>query len=313
MSSMKCLIVDSMHESLFNMLTDIGWAYDYEPKITRDEIRKKAAGYDGLIVRSKTTIDRDLLGDHPTIKVIGRAGAGIDNLDEGYLTEKGIHIVHAAEGNRDAVGEYAVGALLSLMRKIPKGDAEVRNLKWDREGNRGEEVMGKTVGLIGYGNMGQSFARRLAGFECKVLAYDKYKTNYSDRFARESSMEQVLAEADILSLHIPLTAETRGMVDEAYLNRFQKKIIFLNTSRGEIVPLAAIAAGLASGKIRGAVLDVLENEKLNTLTPPQAQSFNQLLTRTDVIFTPHIAGWTYESHVKINVALTNKIKALRLA
>jgi D-3-phosphoglycerate dehydrogenase len=310
---MKCLIIDSMHESLFNMLTDIGWTYDYEPNITRDEIRKKAVGYDGLIVRSKTTIDRDLLGNKPTVKVVARAGAGIDNLDEAYLSAAGVHIVHAAEGNRDAVGEYAIGALLSLMRKLPKGDAEVRNLKWDREGNRGEEVMGKTVGLIGYGNMGQSFARRLSGFECKVLAYDKYKTNYSDAFAAEAPIERLWAEADIVSLHIPLTTETRAMADESYLNRFHKRIIFLNTSRGEIVPLAAVVAGLTSGKIRGAVLDVLENEKLNTLTPAQAQSFNQLRTRTDVIFTPHIAGWTYESHVKINVALTNKMRALRLA
>lgn len=313
MSSPKCLIVDSMHESLFDMLTNIGWAYDYEPTITRDEIRKKAAGYDGLVVRSKTTIDRDLLGDKPTIKVIARAGAGIDNLDEAYLLQAGVHIVHAAEGNRDAVGEYAIGALLSLMRKLPKGDAEVRNLKWDREGNRGEEVMGKTVGLIGYGNMGRSFARRLSGFECKVLAYDKYKTNYSDAFAEEAPMERLWAEADILSLHIPLTVETRAMVDESYLNRFHKGIIFLNTSRGEIVPMAAVVSGFTLGKIRGAVLDVLENEKLPTLTPAQAQSFNQLRTRTDVIFTPHIAGWTYESHVKINVALTNKMKALKLA
>ena len=295
------------------MLTDIGWAYDYEPNITRDEIRKKAMGYDGLIVRSKTTVDRDLLGDKPAIKIIARAGAGIDNLDEAYLSQVGVDIAHAAEGNRDAVGEYAIGALLSLMRKLPKGDAEVRNLKWDREGNRGEEVMGKTVGLIGYGNMGRSFAQRLSGFECKVLAYDKYKTNYSDAFAQESAMERLFEEADILSLHIPLTGETKGMVDENYLNRFHKRIIFLNTSRGEIVPLAGVVAALNSGKIRGAVLDVLENEKLNTLTPTQAQSFNQLRTRTDVIFTPHIAGWTYESHVKINVALTNKMKALKLA
>lgn len=313
MSSPRCLIVDSMHESLFAMLRDIGWVYDYEPAITRDEIRKKIAGYDGLVVRSKTSIDRDLLGEHPTVKIIARAGAGIDNLDEAYLAEKHIHIVHAAEGNRDAVGEYAIGALLSLMRKLPKGDTEVRNLKWDREGNRGEELMGKTVGLIGYGNMGRSFARRLSGFECKVLAYDKYKTNFSDAFAREVLPETLFAEADILSLHIPLTAETRAMVDEAYLNRFQKRIILMNTSRGEIVPLAAVAAGLASGQVRGAVLDVLENEKLHTLTPAQAQSFDQLRTRTDVIFTPHIAGWTYESHVKINVALTDKMKVLKLA
>jgi len=312
MAAKRCLIIDSMHESLFSMLTEIGWEYDYEPSITRDEIRKRSTSYQGLIVRSKTIIDRDLLGENPSIKFIGRAGAGIDNLDETYLNEKGVHILHAAEGNRDAVGEYTIGALLSLMRNIPKSNMQVRNMQWDREGNRGEEVMGKTIGIIGYGNMGRSFARRLTGFQCNVLAYDKYKTNFSDQFAKEATMDQIRQEADILSLHIPLTEETRSMVDSNYLKLFSKRIILINTSRGEIVPFAAIVEGFSSDKIRGAVLDVLENEKLSTLTPAQAQYFKQLATRTDVIFAPHIAGWTFESHIKINVALTDKIKALSL-
>jgi D-3-phosphoglycerate dehydrogenase len=210
------------------------------------------------------------------------------------------------------VGEYAVGALLSLMRNIPRADKEVRSMTWEREGNRGEELMGKTIGLIGYGNMGQSFARRLKGFECKVLAYDKYKTNFSDSYATESSMDELQHDADILSLHIPLTSETRALVDQHYLNRFQKKIMLVNTSRGEIVPFESVVQGFARNKLRGAVLDVLENEKLSTLTESQLVAFNSLKVRTDVIFTPHIAGWTFESHIKINVALTKKIKALNL-
>lgn len=307
-----CLVIDPMHESLFAMMTAIGWQVDYKPTITRDEIKAIHQGYDGLIVRSKTTIDRDLLGPSPKIRLIGRAGAGLDNIDLDYMQEKGIHVLHASEGNRDAVGEYAVGALLSLLRNIPRANAQVRQQVWDREGNRGEEIMEKTVGIVGYGNMGQSFARRLSGFGCKVLAYDKYKTGFSDTFVREASMETLWAEADIVSLHIPLTAETRMMVDTPYLGRFKKPVVFVNTARGEIVSLVDLAAALEKGRVRGAVLDVLENEKLATLTLNQRQAFDFLAGRPDVILTPHIAGWTFESHVKINVALVEKIKALQL-
>lgn len=313
MAAPKCLVVDSMHESLFSMLTEIGWDIDYQPAITRDEIKLKHIGYDGLIVRSKTTIDRDLLGENPSIRFIGRAGAGIDNLDVDYLAEKGIHILHASEGNRDAVGEYTVGALLALMRNIPRADQQVRHQVWDREGNRGEEIMGKTVGIIGYGNMGQAFARRLAGFGCNVLAYDKYKTGFSDAVCREVTEQEIADQADILSLHIPLTRETKGMVSRAYIDRFKKKIIVVNAARGEIVSLADLVTSMETGKVRGAVLDVLENEKLSTLTPDQQRAFDTLTRKTNVIFTPHIAGWTYESHVKINVALVQKIAALKLA
>lgn len=308
----KCLVVDSMHESLFPMLKEIGWDFDYKPDITREQIRNSHIGYDAIIVRSKTTIDGDLLGDFPTVKVVGRAGAGLDNLDLDYLAVKGIQVIHASEGNRDAVGEYAVGGLLSLMRNIPKGNREVREMIWDREGNRGEEIMGKTVVIVGYGNMGRSFARRLSGFGCNVLAYDKYKTNYSDEFATAISYENLFEEADILSLHIPLTSETRRMVNREYLSRFRKNIIFVNTARGEIVSLADLNAAFNEGKVRGAVLDVLENEKLSTLSDEQRIALNSLQERSNVIFTPHIAGWTFESHVKINVALVSKLKALRL-
>jgi len=312
MTSPTCLIIDSMHESLFPMLTAIGWEAVSLPTITRDEIKTKHHGFDGLIVRSKTTIDRDLLGENPTIKFVARAGAGIDNLDVEYLHEKGIQILHASEGNRDAVGEYTVGALLSLMRNIPHADHQVREGIWEREGNRGEELMGKTVGIIGYGNMGNAFARRLAGFACNVLAYDKYKSGFSDAYCKEAGMEELFVETDILSLHIPLTNETRKLITLDYLKRFNKKIIVVNTARGEIVSLADMAQAVQQGQVRGAVLDVLENEKLKTFTVEQQQAFNILREKTNVIFTPHIAGWTFESHVKINVALTDKIKALEL-
>lgn len=306
----RCLVVDPMHESLFAMMTEIGWETVYEPGITRAEIAQRHRGFDGLIVRSKTTIDRALLGESPTVRFIGRAGAGLDNLDLAYLAEKNIQVLHASEGNRDAVGEYTIGGLLSLLRNIPRADSQVRARMWERETNRGEELMGKTVAIIGYGNMGQAFARRLAGFACNVLAYDKYKTGFSDTLCREATYEEVFRQADIVSLHIPLTAETRGMVNHGYFNNFRKNIVLLNTARGEIVSLADLAAAMDSGRVRGALLDVLENEKLDTWNERQQAAFNSLRERPNVIFTPHIAGWTFESHVKINVALVDKIKAL---
>ncbi|HEY0654105.1 MAG TPA: NAD(P)-dependent oxidoreductase [Chryseosolibacter sp.] len=306
----KCLIIDSMHPSLFSLLEEIGWESDYLPEITADEIRRIHTNYDGLIVRSKTSINRELLGDAPTVRFIGRAGAGVDNLDVDYLREKNIKILHAAEGNRDAVGEFTIGVLLSLLRNIPRGDRQVREYTWEREGNRGEEINGKTISLIGYGNMGQAFAKRLVGFGCKVLAYDKYKSGFGSDSCAEAVMEQIYQETDILSFHVPLTRETRGMVTFDYLNRFQKSVILLNTARGEIIYLKELIRALDSGKVRGAALDVLENEKLDKLSPEQKQAFENLKGRSNVIFTPHIAGWTYESHVKINVALVEKIKRL---
>jgi D-3-phosphoglycerate dehydrogenase len=310
--SKKCLVVDPMHESLFGMLESLGWHVDYHPAITRSEIRKCHIGYQGLIVRSKTVVDRDLLGDSPTIRFVGRAGAGLDNLDLSYLAEKKIHVLHAAEGNRDAVGEFTVGVLLSLLRNIPRAHQEVINGVWLRESNRGEEIMGKTVGIVGFGNMGHAFARRLSGFACKILVYDKYKHGFTNELWREADMDTLYEGTDILSLHIPLTDETRSMVNAPYLSRFKKKIILLNTSRGEIVPLSGLAESFSMGFVRGAALDVLENEKLGELTEAQREGFRSLITGGNVIFTPHIAGWTFESHVKINVALVDKIKALNL-
>lgn len=307
-----CLVIDSMHESLFAMMSEIGWEVDYKPEIKRDEVRRIHQNYDGLIVRSKTVIDRDLLGDSPAVKFIGRAGAGLDNLELDFLSAQGIHVVHASEGNRDAVGEFAIGALLSLLRNIPRANSEVRQGTWAREENRGEEIMGKTIGIIGYGNMGQAFAQRLSGFGCKVLAYDKYKTDYSDRYAEAATIDSIQANADILSLHIPLTAETKNMVNRSFIEGFRKNFILINTARGEVVSLTDLVEALRISKVRGAVLDVLENEKLNKLSPPQTQTFNSLAERSNVILSPHIAGWTYESHVKINVVLVSKIKALNL-
>ncbi len=307
-----CLIIDKMHQSIIPMLEAIGLQPDYRPDIQRKEILESIGRYTGLIVRSKTHIDRELIAEATHLRFVGRAGAGLDQLDVEALAERNITVVNAPEGNRDALAEHAVGMLLCLMNKMHTADQQVRRHVWDREGNRGTELMGKTVGLIGYGYMGQALARRLSGFGVKVLAYDKYKADYGDTYAQEASMEQIYTDADILSLHVPLTPETLFFIDEAYLQRFRKSIILLNTARGKVIKLKTLYEALKSGKIIGAALDVLENEKLAKLSEEQATYFQQLTQSDRILFTPHVAGWTYESYEKINQILTEKIKRLNL-
>lgn len=309
----KCLIVDKMHDSIVPLLNDIGFEADYLPTITRQEVLEQISEYDGLIVRSKLMIDRELIERATRLTFVARAGAGLDQLDEIALNERDISILNAPEGNRDALAEHTIGMLLNLFNHISVADRQIREGKWDREGNRGIELMGKTVGLIGYGFMGQAFAQRLSGFGVTVLAYDKYKQNYSDAFAREASMEELYSQADILSLHVPLTEETQFLVDENYLSRFDKNIFLVNTARGKVIRLKSLVDALESGKVRGAALDVLENEKINSLTEEQQNSFNYLRQSERVVFTPHVAGWTFESYEKINLTLVRKIKALNLA
>lgn len=309
-SPRKCLIIDPMHNSIFVMLQEIGWEGEDVSGKDITSIKPLINQYEGLFVRTRTRVDEQLLGTKPTIKFVARAGAGLDNIDQEFLQKHSIKVVHASEGNRDAVGEYAIGTLLSLLRNIPRADAEVRQSIWLREENRGEELMGKTVGIIGYGNMGKAFAKRLSGFGCKVLAYDKYKQNISDEWAHEASLENLFEETDILSLHIPLTHETREMLSLEFIARFKKPFILVNTARGEIVKMSTLASGIETGKIRGAALDVLENEKLTSFTSEQQKAFTFLTHRKNVIFTPHIAGWTNESHYKINQILVQKLQDL---
>jgi len=305
-----CLIIDLMHESITPLLEEIGWKVDYRPTINRQEIIQSIHKYEGLIVRSKTAIDQEIIEKATKLKWIGRAGAGLDQLDVALLEEKNIAVLNAPEGNRDALGEHAITILLTLLNKVHTADREVRQAKWDREGNRGVELMGKTVGIIGYGFMGQAFARRLQGFGVQVLAYDKYKTAYGDAFAQEASLAQIFEHADILSLHVPLTYETHFMITHEFLQNFKKDIFFLNTARGKNVSLKTLSEALASGKLKGAALDVLENEKIGKLTTDQQYYFDQLIDSDRVVFTPHVGGWTFESYEKINQTLVSKIKAL---
>ena len=305
---MKILIADSMHSSIFDMLEENGWEYAYHPDYRRQEIIDALPEFDGLIIRSKTFVDREVLESAEKLKFIARAGAGLDLIDLKVAEDKSIKVFHAGEGNRDAVAEHALGMLLTLFNNILKADREVRKGIWDREGNRGVEIMGKTVGLIGYGNNGSATARRLSGFGCEVLAYDKYRDNYGDQYAQESSLEEIKQKADILSLHIPLTEETRYLVNKDFIGHFAKPFYLLNLSRGEIVKLDSIVDGLKSGNIKGACLDVLENEKLKTLTPEQQETFDYLASSDKVVLTPHIGGWTHESYYRINDVLVRQVK-----
>ncbi len=305
---MKILIIDEMHQSIMPMLQKEGHEVIYSPEITRDEIIAIVADFDGLIIRSKTPMDRDLLERATKLKFIGRAGAGLDKIDLEYMAEKDIKLFHAAKGNRDAVAEHAVGMLLALFNKGGKADHEVRKGIWDREGNRGHELAGKTVGIMGFGNMGKSFAHRLQGFKVDVLAYDKYKMDFGDDLVREVMWEKLKAEADILSIHVPLTPETRDFFTLKELRSFAKPFWLINTARGEVISFKTLNEALDQGILRGALLDVLENEKFEKFSPEQKAEFEKLAARDNVLFSPHVAGWTYESYEKINKVLAKRIK-----
>jgi len=306
--SKKILIVDDLHPIFKERAIAMGYQVDDEPHITRAETLEKINEYTGIAVRTKFRIDEEIFDAAPNLKFVARAGAGLDNIDDKIAFEKGIQLINAPEGNCDAVGEHATGLLLSLMNNFRRADIEIRNGIWNREGNRGYELKGKKVGIIGYGFMGQSFAKKLAGFEVDVMAYDKYKTGFSDAFAREVSMEEIVKHSDVLSLHIPLTAETRQMVNEEYYFHFKKPIFFINTARGEIVDTNAVLNALKSGKILGAGLDVLQTEKFPALG--EQAWYNELRENENVILTPHVGGWTFDSYRKISEVLADKLAGI---
>jgi len=308
--SKKILIVDDLHPVFKEKAIALGFEVDDLPKITRAETLAVVKDYDGIAVRTKFRIDAELFAVAPKLKFVARAGAGLDNIDIPIAKERGIALLAANEGNMDAVGEHAAGLLLSLMNNFRKADIEIRNGIWDREGSRGYELKGKTVGIIGYGFMGQSFARKLSGFGVNVIAYDKYKTGFTDEFAREVSMEEIVKHSDVLSLHIPLTSETRQMVNDEYFFHFKKPIFFINTARGEIVNTQAVLANIDKGKILGAGLDVLENEKFPSLA--EQPWYESLSTSDKVILTPHVAGWTFDSYRKISEVLAQKLAEINI-
>lgn len=304
------LFLDSVHPALKDELKKIGCHCEMDVKSSKEEIEKKIGDYDGIVIRSRIKIDASLIDKAAKLKFIARAGAGMENIDAEYATKKKIKCLNAPEGNRDAVGEHALGMLLSLFNNLNRADREVRQGKWLREENRGTELMFKSVGIIGYGNMGSSFARRLSGFSVMALAYDKYKKKFGDDFIIETNMESIFEEAEVVSLHVPLTLETEYLVDDKFLSRFNNPIFLINTSRGKVVKTDDLVKHLKSGKVLGACLDVLEYES-SSLENLEAKdlppSLKYLYESDKVILSPHIAGWTVESNQRISLVLAEKI------
>ena len=303
----KCLIVDEMHSSIIPLLASCGLEADYQPAIERNEVLEIIHQYAGLLVRSKLKVDRELLENASKLVFIGRAGAGVDLIDVEEVEKRNIQLFNAPEGNRDALAEHAVGMLFALLNRIVSSDREVRQGLWRREANRGTELYKKTIALIGYGYMGRAFARRLSAFGCTILVYDN-KPVQTEPGITLADMDTIYDEADVVSFHIPLTDETRSMADLSYFKRFKKHIWLVNTARGEILKLKDLVSLLKSGKILGAALDVLENEKFNKFSQQQQADFDELIRFENVILTPHIGGWSHESYVRINKVLIEKIR-----
>jgi D-3-phosphoglycerate dehydrogenase len=306
----KILFLDSNHPVMLETLRGNGFICDEDYTSNKTEVLVKIPAYHGVIIRSRFKLDQEFLDAATSLQVIGRAGAGMENIDVAYAESKGIRCVHAPEGNRVAVAEHALGMILSLMNNFRRADNEVRGGIWKREENRGTELTGKTVGIIGYGNMGSAFAKVLRGFDVRILAYDKYKSGYGDEYVTEASQEEIFREADVVSLHVPLTNETRGLVNAVFLSLFAKPIWLINTSRGPVVNTEALVQAINAGKVSGAGLDVLEYESVsfeNLSAEELPEPFQQLRNSDRVILSPHVAGWTFESHRKIGEVLAAKV------
>lgn len=309
-NAIKILHIDSNHPLLWNQLEEAGFQNEADFSSTKEAIEAKIHNYNGIVIRSRFKIDKVFLDKASNLQFIARVGAGLESIDCEYAIAKGVHLIAAPEGNRNAVGEHALGMLLSLMNKLNRADRLVREGKWIREGNRGFELEHKTIGIIGYGNMGKSFAKKLRGFDVTVLCYD-IQDNVGDENAQQVSLLELQNRADVLSLHIPWTPETDKMVNANFIAGFAKPFWFINTSRGKNVVTADLVEALQSGKVLGAGLDVLEYEKLSFenlfIDTEKPAAFDYLLQAENVLLTPHIAGWTYESHEKLAQTIVNKI------
>ncbi len=304
----RILIVDDIHPNFIDIVQGAGFLVDYQPDISYEEVLSLISDYEVLVLRSKFKVNSELIDLAKKLKAIARAGAGIDNIDIEYAQKRNIQLISANEGNCDAVAEHMLGMLLSLLNNLCTSNTEIREGKWLREENRGFELGGKTIALIGYGNNGQAMARKLSGFGVKILAYDKYRVNYSDDFAKEATMVEIFENADVLSLHIPLTLETKEMINSQFISQFKKPFYLLNGSRGQIVNIESLLQALDQKHISGAALDVLPIEKFPALN--SVDWFKKLKLYPNVILSPHIAGWTFESYHKIAKVLAEKLLKL---
>ncbi len=312
LSHIKILHIDSNHPLLWEQLQQAGFQNEADFTSSKQEVEAKIENYHGIVIRSRFKIDKTFLDKATNLQFIARVGAGLESIDCDYATAKGIHLIAAPEGNANAVGEHALGMLLSLFNNLNKANNEVKSGQWKREANRGHELEGKTIGIIGYGNMGKSFVKKLRGFDVTVLCYD-ILPNMGDANATQVSLSELQENADVLSLHTPWTPETDKMINSDFINKFKKPFWFINTARGNSVVTDDLVEAIQSKKILGAGLDVLEYEKLSFETLFEGEksvAFEYLLQAENVLLTPHIAGWTFESHQKLAQTIVDKIKRI---
>ena len=303
------LITDSVHPIMLSTFEQEGFTIDYYPNITLAASQKIIHNYHGAIINSKIKAHKEWLDSATKLEFIGRLGSGMEIIDVPYAQQKGVRVFSAPEGNRNAVAEHALGMLLALSNKLLKGHHDVRGMKWDREGTRVFELQGKTIGIIGFGHNGRQFAKKLAGMEMRVMAYDKYLVDFTVGLdhVEQSSLEQIRKEADIISLHLPLSEETYHYVDTEFLQGCEKKVIIINTARGKNIDTKALISGLEMGTVRGAALDVFENEKTSTFSSEEKEMYQKLYNCENIMLSPHVAGWTVESKYKIAKTLLDKI------
>jgi D-3-phosphoglycerate dehydrogenase / 2-oxoglutarate reductase len=306
---MEILFIDEVHPVFIKEFKSMGWRCHEHYTTTKEDLRPIIHQFDGIILRSRFPLDEDILSTASSLKFIGRPGAGLENIDVDFCKKHHINVFRSPEGNRDAVAEHAIGMLLMLMNNLKRADLEVRNGSWKREENRGHEIKGKTIGIIGYGYMGEAFAQRLMGFDCRVMAYDKYKKGFANSHVEEVSLQTLQQEADIISLHTPESIETHYLIDEEFITNCSKQIYIINTARGKSLHTAALLAAINKGKVLGACLDVLEYESSSFEHMQKDNVILQQVLQCDrLVLSPHIAGWTHESQYKMAYFLIEKIK-----
>ena len=307
---MKVVLIDQVHSSFKDSFIQWGWEVIEAYQWTTNDLLGKIDEFEGIIIRSRIKLDKDFLSKAINLKFIGRPGSGLENIDVDYCKLKNIQVFRSPEGNRDALGEHIIGMLLMLFNNLKRADLQVREHIWDRESNRAIELKGKTVGIIGFGFMGSAFAEKLDGFGVNVIAYDKYKTNFSSTIVEEVSLQELQKRADIVSLHTPLTQETVGMVDASFIDKFSKPIVLINSARGKSVVLKDLLIALNKGDVSGACLDVLELEtdSFEKIEVNDHKVIEELLKKEEVIFSPHIAGWSFEAKERMAVVIIDKIQ-----